>query len=325
MTPKSFLIVGAGAIGCALATRLSHAGLAVSLLARGANLVALRERGLSSEEPGGTLQAAPVIVDSVADAPVDVVVMAVKADALPGAVRAAMPAIGPSTLVVPLVNGIPWWFPLGETSPQPVEAVDPGGALLALLPAAAIAGAVVYTTARKIDANRVRLSSPQRIILGALDPRSVPAVRGLVDALAAAGILAALSDNIRDDLWPKVALNLATNPLSVTSNATLRQQFSDPALLPLVETMLDEVLRLAAAHGATPSLSRAQMIERGFNAGDFHTSMHEDYHAGRPLELGAIADAVFELADRRGIALPACRSMAGLARFRASRRMTAAA
>lgn len=320
MTAKRFLVVGAGAIGCALAARLSAAGLDVALLARGAAIAVLREKGIVCEEPDRTLVERPAILDAAPDTPADVIFLTVKADALPAALAMVAPVIGPATIVVPMVNGIPWWFPLGKADPQPIEAVDPGGAMLARLPARAIAGAVVYTTSRKIGPNEVRLSSPQRLVLGALVPETEPAVRELVDMLSAAGILATLSADIRNDVWTKAALNLATNPLSVVSDATLRQQFSDPALLPLVGAVLDEVLRVAEAHGAVASLTRAQMIERGLKAGDFHTSMHDDHQAGRPLELGAIADAIFELAERHQLALPVARTITELARFRAAQR-----
>ncbi|WP_157218197.1 ketopantoate reductase family protein [Flavisphingomonas formosensis] len=313
-------IVGAGAIGCALAARLAHAGHDVSLVVRKRQRRdALAADGITCVEAGARIEARPRIVEKLPLVRCDVLFLALKAATISDAVATLPDSIDRDTLIVPLVNGIPWWFPLdGGAGARPVRAVDPQGALLRRFVPGQIAGSVVYTTAMIVDSACVRVTRNQRLILGAIDGRSSDRIAALAAELSAAGIETSVSDRIRDDVWTKVALNLATNPLSVVSGAYLGQLCSDPHLEPVVSTILDEVWRVAGRYDARPPLTRTEMLDRGRQAGAFRTSMLEDYRAGRPLELDSIADAVFELAAAIGLDLPISRAIVELARYRSA-------
>jgi len=316
-------VVGAGAIGCAVAARLSHAGHDVSLVVRSeARRALLAERGLTCIEEAETLVSHPNAVAVLGETPLDILFLAVKAADLPAAV-AAVPAAATAgdTLVVPLVNGIPWWLHQRSADQAAmVRAVDPEGALLSRFPASALAGSVVYTTAMLEDPATVRVMRSQVLVLGSIAGDDDGRIERAATMLREANIAAQVSTSIRDDVWTKVALNLATNPLSVVTQAALGTLCSDDALLPLVEAVLDETWQVAGRYDARPVLSRSQMLARGRAAGAFRTSMLEDYANGRPLELAAIADAVFELAGAVGIDMPVARAVVELARFRASQR-----
>lgn len=318
-----FAIVGAGAIGCALAARLSAAGAQVTLLARGAErLAALEANGIACEEAGGLILGRPQITAHLHDRDFDVIFLAVKGGDLSDAVATTGHADRHGPLVVPLVNGIPWWFRLGGAdADRPIRAVDPEGHLLSRFDPEQIVGAVVYTNAMLTEATSVRVIHNQRLIVG--PPAGSPSTRlkNLVAVMCHAGIDTVLSPHIRDEVWTKVALNLATNPLSVVTEAMLGEMCSDPRLLPTVHAVLDEVWRLAARYDARPHATRSEMIARGCAAGAFRTSMLDDFGRSRPIELASIADAVLELAGEIGLEMPVSHTVAELARYRAQARV----
>jgi 2-dehydropantoate 2-reductase len=317
-----FAIVGAGAIGCALAARLAHAGQDVTLVVRDAARAALIARhGLACQETSGACVARPAVAQAVPDEEFDVLVMAVKADDLPVVAAALPPGIGPKTLVMPLVNGIPWWLGgMRAGGADTIRAVDPDGILQRRFAPAQIVGSVVYTKAMATGPAAVEVVGGQKLVIGALVPERAPAVAALARVLCDCGVDVEVSAGIVDAVWNKVALNLATNPLSVVTGAGLGQMCGDRRLVPIVSNILDETWRVAARYNARPQMTREEMLGRGRAAGDFRTSMLEDYLKGRPLELSSIADAVFELADGIGMDLPVSRAIVDMARFRALQR-----
>jgi 2-dehydropantoate 2-reductase len=325
-----FCIAGVGAVGGTIAARLAAHGQNVSLIARGTRLEQLRRDGLRVQFDGSDPKPGPgpaTLRLPVSDAPEfgtqDILLLATKAPALPALLPRLAPLIGPETLVVPLVNGIPWWYFLGAPGPfagERVAAVDPEGSLLAALPAERIAGCVAYLTSRLESGGEIRAQGTQRLQVGPLDGRASPRIQQLAEVLSAAGIATSVVPQIRAALWTKVGLNLATNPLSVVSEATLVEQFTDPGLLPIVTAVLEETARLAAAFGIGASMPLADMIATGRRAGAFETSMLQDYRAGRMLELDAVARAVLELAGRVKVQMPTTEILIALCAHRAARR-----
>ena len=320
-SPLRIAVVGAGAIGCAMTARLAHGGHAVTLVVRDSVRAAqLQAQGLDCIEPDGTIRAHPAIVRHLPPAGFDLLVLAVKADHLPAAVAALPDSIGPQTLVLPLVNGIPWWFRRDAQGQfQPIRAVDAQGRLAQRFAPEQIVGSVVYTTAMMDGPRVVRAAQGQSLVLGALDGAQSARVEALAETLRACGIKAEISPAIHDAVWTKVALNLATNPLSVVTGAGLGDLCGDDRLVPTVSAILDEVGRVAARYDARALLTRSAMLARGRAAGAFRTSMLEDHLKGRPLELSSIAEAVFELAGAVGLDLPVTRRVVDLARFQALR------
>lgn len=318
-----YAIIGAGAIGCALAGRLTAAWRDTTLVARGDRAELLRSEGVYVEESGKTLHAFPK-VSAIGDlSSPDVLILSVKAQSLISLLPDLVPLIGPDTRVLPMVNGIPWWYFQGSGGAHdgvPVRAVDPDGATLKAIPADRLAGCVVYTTSRLEKGNHAKVLFRQRVVMGAVSRPNDDRLRSLADDMVDAGIDIDLTDRVRDDLWTKVAFNLSTNPFSVTTGATVGEHFTDPLLLSTVVSVLEECRAVAEAHGATPTLSIGQMVEFGKRAGPFFTSMRHDYLEGRPLELGSIFDAVAELAALASIAIPVSRTIADLARFHAAAR-----
>jgi 2-dehydropantoate 2-reductase len=316
-------VAGVGAVGATMAARLAAAGETVSLLARGTRLAQLRQDGLCVDLDGQRVETRLSVSDRPDFGIQDVVFIATKAQGLAELLPTLGPLIGPHTVVAPLVNGIPWWYFQRDGGPfdgDRVLAVDPHGALRDAVPADRLVGCVVYFTARLLPSGVVSALGNQRLAVGDIAHGTSARAAVLAARLSGAGIVATSSDRIRDDLWTKVALNLATNPLSVVTGATLLEMFTDPTLLPMVCAVLDEAARIAAGHGVRLTLSLDEMIATGRKAGAFETSMLQDYRAGRPLELDAIGYSVLELAKKIGQEMPIATLIVNLCAHRAARR-----
>ena len=311
-------VVGAGAIGSTVATRLAADGADVTLFARGKRLALLRKAGLVLHGATGTVRASPALSDQALPETLDVLLVAVKAQHLPEAVPAFLPALRAGGVLVPLVNGLPWWYPVGRSGDAagPIRSVDPDGRLLERVDPAAIVGAVIFMRTALEPDGAVRSAADERLVLGGICGSPPAQLASLSMLLNHAGIATRISQNIRAEAWSKIALNLATNPLSVVSGATLHAMFHNRELLKLVTAMLEEALHVASADGIMAITDLPGMIEIGRRAGTFMTSMAQDHAAGRPLELAAIADSVLELAACHGCTMPVASTMASLARYR---------
>jgi 2-dehydropantoate 2-reductase len=314
-------VAGAGAVGGTLAVLLAHAGHDVSVLARRTTLAAIRQQGLRLTDLSGSYEIHPPASDIAEFGVQDVVFCSAKTHALADLLPALEPLLGPNTMVVPTINGVPWWYfqgAGGRFDGDRVRAVDPDGALLAAIPVRQIIGCVVYINAETSTPGQILASSPHRLILGELHGGVSDRVRTLSAALDGAGIDTAATDTIRDAVWTKIVANIASNPLSVVSGATLGELFGGPELRDIVMATIQEAMLVGAAYGARFALDPQGLIEMGAKRGTFRTSMLQDFERGRTLELAAICDAVLELAARHDIAMPMTSAITALVRFRAS-------
>lgn len=319
--PLRVTIAGAGAIGCTLAARLAIAGQPVNLLARGKTLAHLREHGVQLTDLEGTHVAHVNLGDGSDFGPQDIVFLCAKAQDLLGLVTPLLPLIEAQTTVIPVVNGIPWWYFAngeGRHAGRTVHAVDPDGRLKALIPGERIVGTVAYITAEKLGPGVVRTANPLRMIVGELDNTVTPRVERIRALLERAGIATQISERIRDALWTKVIANLTSNPLSVVSGGTLADIYGDPELNKVTRQILDEALLTAASFGARIDLDPTSFMAMGAGMGEVRTSMLQDYDNGLPLELTSIGDAVVELAALHGLTLAATTTILTLARFRSA-------
>lgn len=335
--PWRVLVAGAGAVGCLLAVRLAAAGHAVDLLARGPTAAALRRDGLQLHDLDGHWQARTgpglQVLDSPLQAPPaggppDLLLLCSKAQDLAALARAVGPAIGPETLVLPLVNGVPFWYfhrQGGRFDGRAVQAVDPDGQLLRLLPLDRVLGAVLFITAEMGAPGQVQARNPHLLMLGEPAGGCSPRLARVAALLGAAGIDTRPLPQIRDKLWTKLIANLTSNPLSVVTRSTLRSIYSDPVLLDTVRAVMHEALLVAAAHGARLEIDPIEFVRLGAAMGEVRTSMLQDFERGRPLELAAIGEAVVELAGLYGLPMPATRTLLAQAGWHARRRLAAAA
>ena len=301
-------IFGAGAVGGYLAALLANAGADVSVVARGAHLAAIRQRGLTLLAGGEELHAAVAATDEPARlGKQDVVVLTLKAHSISGAVDAVRTLLHRETAVVTAVNGIPWWYFHGLDSPfgeRHVESVDPGGAIWRGIGPERAIGCVVYPSAEVVRPGVVRHLSDNRLILG--EPhgdRSERAV-ALASLFLAAGLKAPVRARLRNDIWMKLWGNLAFNPLSVLTGATLDVLATDPGTRHVAHRMMAEGQAVGEALGARFAIDIERRIEGAAAVGAHRTSMLQDLELGRPLEIDALVRAVRELGALTGVATP---------------------
>src|SRR5438270_4409884 len=141
-------VLGAGAIGGFIGARLAASGVQTAALARGATLEALRTHGWRVDD-GTDLLTAPVRAsgDAAELGPQDAVIIAVKAHSLAAAASNISPLLGPDTVVLTAMNGVPWWFFDGFGGPcagRRLASVDPEGTIAAAIPPSRVLGAVVH-------------------------------------------------------------------------------------------------------------------------------------------------------------------------------------
>lgn len=293
-------IVGAGAIGGWIAARLALAGRSVSILARGATLSALAG-GLRIAENGVEQVAEVRSSHNAATLGLqDVVVLSVKAPSLAVAAEGAMPLIGPATLIVPLLNGVPWWFLSGKS----LRSVDPGGKIAALLPEDRLIGSVVHAACRRTGPAEVQVVHADRLILGEPKGGRSDRVAELVGHFRDAGIRTEQSDDVRQAIWYKLWGNATINPLSALTRATADRLLADPRLRTFMLEAMEELAAVGAEVGCPVSESGEDRMAVTARLGAFKTSMLQDIEAGRPIELEALLGAPREIARGMRIQTP---------------------
>jgi len=298
--------------------RLAAAGETVSVLARGANLEAIRARGLAVIEPDGTelrAQVAAVSPDTSELGPQDVIVLALKAHQLAG-VADRLPALyDAESVVVPMQNGIPWWF--FQRFPGPYEGLrlqtlDPDGVLEGAVPAERIVASIAYPAAERTEPGVIRLIEGDKFPLGELDGERSDRVNAIAAAFSAAGFKSRVLTDVRSHLWIKAWGNLAFNPISALTRATLAEICADPATRSLAATVMQEAADIADKLGLRLRLSIEQRIQGAADVGDHKTSMLQDVEAGRELEVDPLIGSFVELGRITDTPVPATETLHAL-------------
>jgi 2-dehydropantoate 2-reductase len=304
-----FLIAGAGAIGGYLGACLARAGEDVTLFARGAHLCAMQERGLRVQSASGNFEVRPKIVGSLPEAGrFDVIVIGVKAHALTALAPDLKPVFSENTTIVSTQNGIPWWY-------SPLETVDPGGVIAAFIDPARVVGSIVYLATEIAEPGVIRHMEGNRITLGEPDGRRSDRCRAIAEALIRAGLRCPVTTRIREEIWVKLLGNVAFNPLSALTRATLAAMVRDPGIHELVAKIMAEVAAVANKSGIDIPISIEQRIAGAGKMGEHKTSMLQDLEAGRPLELEPVAGAAIELGEKLGVEMPLTRAIYACAKL----------
>jgi 2-dehydropantoate 2-reductase len=293
---------------------MARAGLDVTLFARGAQLRAIAERGVRVVSPEGDFEARPKATgDLESIGPADVVFLAVKAHSLPDLAPRLPPLLGADTSVVSLQNGVPWWF-------THLERVDPGGSIAAAIEARRVIGSLVYFATEVAEPGVVRHIEGRRISIGEPDGIRSARCRAIAEALIAAGLRCPVTTHIREEIWVKILGNVAFNPISALTGATLAGMVADPDVAALVRAIMAEAECVAARLGIKLPVTIEQRMAGAAKVGAHKTSMLQDLEAGRPLELEALVGAVLELGERLGVAMPATRAVYACTKLRAATR-----
>ena len=317
-------VVGAGAIGTFLGVHLAKSGCEVSALARGRTLAAVRAGGLRLQQDGALLTA-PVRTaeDGAALGRQDLVVVAVKGPSLPGAAALVSPLLGPDTVVLPAMNGVPWWFFHGLGGAHDgaaVRAVDPDGRVAAAIPLRHVIGCVVHATCSMVEPGLGRHGFGRGLIVGEPDGAISSRVTALAGRLDAAGFETTVSKRIQADVWYKLWGNMTMNPMSALTGATCDRLLDDPLLDRFTLAVMAEAAAIGEKIGCPIRQSGEERNAVTRKLGAFKTSMLQDVEAGKPLEIDALLTAVSEIGGRVGVATPSTDALLGLTRVFAAGR-----
>ena len=314
-------IYGAGAIGGWLGVHLARQGCTLSAVARGATLEALQQVGLELRQGD---QEMVVSLKARADAAElgeqDLVIVAVKAPAMADVARHIGPLLGPQTVVLTAMNGVPWWFLQGfggSLAGTTLQSVDPSGVIAQHIPADRVIGCVVHASSSVDMPGVIQHHFGNGLILGEPSGADTPRLRALVDLLVQADFNATASAQIQKDVWYKLWGNMTINPISAFTGATTDVILDDP----LARNFVSSVMLEAKAIGERIGIPIAQTPEDRHavtrKLGAFRTSMLQDVDAGKPVELDALVSAVRELGGLTGVATPFTDALLGLSRLHA--------
>lgn len=317
-------MVGAGAVGTFLGVHLAREGAKVSALARGRTAAALRAHGFRLEENGSVLTA-PVRVaeDTGALGPQDLVLLAVKGPALPGLAASVRTLLGPDTVVLTAMNGVPWWFFHGLGGPHdgaPVRAVDPDGGIAAAIPVRHVIGGVVHATCSVREPGLVKHGFGRGLIIGEPGGGASGRVSALADRLSAAGFETTVSKRIQADVWYKLWGNMTMNPMSALTGATCDRLLDDPLLDRFTLAIMAEAAAIGERIGCPIHQSGEERNAVTRKLGAFKTSMLQDVEAGKPLEIDGLLTAVSEIGQRVRVPTPGIDALLGLTRVFAAGR-----
>ncbi|NBU50589.1 MAG: 2-dehydropantoate 2-reductase, partial [Betaproteobacteria bacterium] len=289
-----FAIVGAGAIGGYLGARLAHAGHDVTFIARNRNLQAIQAHGFKLILEDGTSLHAPsarAVQDMAQAGPQDAVLLTVKAHQVKDLLPGLRELFGPQTMVVTMINGVPWWYFHklgGPYEGQTLESVDPGGLLAQHIEPDRVIGSVVYPAAELVEPGLVKVIEGNRFTLGEPDGSRSPRIEALSKALMESGFKAPVSKDIRSEIWVKLWGNLSFNPISALTHATLEAICNFAASRELAANMMREAQAIGEKLGVQFKVSLEQRIAGAQAVGAHKTSMLVDVENGRALELEAL-------------------------------------
>jgi len=303
-------VVGAGAIGGYLGAKLSLAGEDVTFIARNKNLAAINANGFRLILEDGSEQHATGVraVQAMADAgPQDAVLLTLKAHQVRDVLPDLRALFGPDTMVVTMINGLPWWYfhkLAGPYEGWQLESVDPGGVIAAHIEPERVIGSVVYPASELVAPGVVKVIEGNRFTLGEPDGSRSPRIEALSQAMMKAGFKSPVSKDIRGEIWVKLWGNLSFNPISALTHATLEDICRFPASRELAASMMREAQAVAEKLGVEFKISLDKRIAGAEAVGAHKTSMLQDVEHGRALELDALVGSVVELGRITGTPVP---------------------
>jgi 2-dehydropantoate 2-reductase len=295
-------IIGVGAIGGYVGSRLALAGEDVTFIARGANLEALRSRGIRLLSADGREETVPRVkaTDDYAGAgPQDLVILAMKAHQVEAVCLDIPKLFGPDTVLVPMQNGIPYWYFYcypGELAGTRVRSVDPNGLIAEHLPGERVIGCVVYPAAELVSPGVIKHVEGNRFPVGEPDGTASARVARVAECFIRGGLQAPVLGDIRAEIWLKLWGNLTFNPISALSRATLADICQYPPSRAVAAAMMAEAQVVANKLGITFRVPLEKRIAGAERVGHHKTSMLQDVESARTLEIDALLGSVVELA-----------------------------
>ena len=303
-------IIGVGAIGGYVGIRLALAGQDVTFIARGANLKALLRQGIRMINADGSeevIRQVKATDDYASAGPQDMVVLAMKAHQVEAVTGEIPKLFGPETVVIPMQNGIPYWYfhgTGGELAGTRITSVDPSGAIYDNIPCERVIGCVVYPAAELIEPGVIKHVEGNRFPVGEPDGTTSERVTAVSECFKAGGLQAPVLSDIRSEIWLKLWGNLTFNPISALSRATLAGICQYAPSRAIAAAMMGEAQTVAGKLGVQFRVSLEKRIAGAEKVGHHKTSMLQDVEAARTLEVDALLGSVVELARRTNTSTP---------------------
>jgi 2-dehydropantoate 2-reductase len=318
---RGICVVGAGAVGGYVGARLAAAGHVTTAVARGATLRALRTHGWRLATADGSVTAPVLATDEPAElGPQDVIVIAVKAPALPSVAARIAPLLDQDTVIVSAMNGVPWWFFEGFGGPCDglrLPAVDPGGTLTAALPTPHVIGCVMHIAVSAPEPGVTLHKAGHGFIVGEPDGHVSARLTALAERFGAAGMDVTVSTRIRREIWYKLWGNMTMNPVSVLAGATTDLILDDELVNAFCRGVMTEAAAIGAKIGCPIDESPSDRNAVTRKLGAMKTSMLQDAEAGKPLEIDALLRSVREIGQAVGERTPLIDALLGLTRLSA--------
>jgi 2-dehydropantoate 2-reductase len=313
---ERYAVVGAGAIGAYVGASLARGGSDVTLVARGAHLAAMRERGVRVLSDRGDFHVDVAATDDpVQSGPFDCIIVALKAHQLVEMLPTVAAMCHAQTRIIPMQNGIPWWYFQrhgGACDGLTLESVDPGGTLSAAFDPDRVIGCVIYSSTEIEAPGVIRHIEGTRYALGRPDGTVDTALEEISAALTAGGLKAPMERDLRAQIWLKLLGNAALNPISALTRTTIAGMLRCPQTERLVREIMTECTAIANALGIELPVSIDKRIDGARRVGEHKTSMLQDVERGRALELDCITGSVVELGEILGVPTPATRHVHAL-------------
>ncbi len=316
-------IVGAGAIGGILAARLAQAGHDVTAIARGAHLQAMQANGLTLKWADEQFTVDINATAEPADLePQDYVILTLKAPALPGIATSLAPLLGPETVIVTAMNGVPWWFCQALSGPlagRSLSSTDPNGILEETLTREPLLGCVVHAGASLPEPGVVDHAAGDLFLVGDASRRMTASAAALADAISGARLDGRATDDIHSEIWMKLIGNMGMGPICALTGATLAGLAGDADVRPIAAAMMQEASDVGEALGLPMNTSVEARIDRGAELGEFKPSILQDLERGRPMEIDTMVTVVSEMGEIADIPTPNIDTVLALLRGRARR------
>lgn len=315
-------VYGAGAVGGLLAGKLAQKGHEVSVVARGAHLTAIQKNGLTLASPDGTRTTVRVRAESDPGklGPQDYVIVTVKGQSLPDVAKAIGPLLGPHTVIVTGLNGVPWWFfdrlPSNAGNFR-LESLDPTGELSRAMPTDRIVGCVIHLAASTPQPGVIQHTMGDRLILGEPGAKNTDKTGRIAEALKDAGFEIVRSPFIEKDFWVKLLGNISVNPVAALTLATTDRLLNDPYAKAYMIRIMEECLAIGRAIGVDADIQPEPRLDMARKLGAFKPSTLQDMEAGKSLEIDGLLTGTLELAKKAGVPAPYTESLMGLIRLRA--------
>ena len=285
------LVIGAGSTGGYLGGRLALAGRDVAFLVRPARAEKLRETGLRIVSPRGDATVQPKLVTAgEIDGSYDIVLLAVKGFQLDAAIEDMAPAIGPETMILPVLNGMRHMDILGKRfSPHNL-----------------IGCALKVATVLGDDGSIIQLNPMQDIVYGEWNGTTSPRIEKLHAFIGASGFDARISPHIQRDMWEKWVLLAAVGGITCLMRGVIGQIEAVPSGAAFASQFLDEVVAVVRAVGTPPTEGFVASVRQQVTAkgSPLASSMYRDLEQHHPVEVEQIIGDLWRLGEKAGIATP---------------------